>query len=83
MRFELYSGNNEDIKERMEQGTLDMGLLLEPVSIVKYDFIRMKAREQWGVLIHQDAPLASGCGTSGRTRRYPGGNRPPGYPNPS
>lgn len=59
VRFELYSGNNEDIKERMEQGTLDMGLLLEPVSIVKYDFIRMKAREQWGVLIHQDAPLAS------------------------
>lgn len=59
VKFELYSGNNEDIKERMEQGTLDMGLLLEPVSIVKYDFIRMKTKEQWGVLIHKDAPLAS------------------------
>lgn len=59
VKFELYSGNNEDIKERMDQGTLDMGLLLEPVSIVKYDFIRMKTKEQWGVLIHKDAPLAS------------------------
>lgn len=39
VKFELYSGDNEDIKERMEQGALDMGLLLEPVSIVKYDFI--------------------------------------------
>lgn len=59
VKFELYSGDNEDIKERMEQGALDMGLLLEPVSIVKYDFIRMKMKEQWGVLIHKDNPLAS------------------------
>lgn len=59
VKFELYSGDNEGIRERMEQGTLDMGLLLEPVSIVKYDFIRMRTKEQWGVLIHKDAPLAS------------------------
>lgn len=59
VKFELYSGNNKDIKERMEQGTLDMGLLLEPVSIVKYDFIRMKIKEQWGVLMHKDSVLAS------------------------
>ena len=56
VKFELYSGNNEDIKERMEQGTLDMGLLLEPVSIVKYDFIRIynaviAARERKGAAI--------------------------------
>ena len=59
VKFELYSGNNEDIKERMEQGTLDIGLLLEPVNIVNYEFIRMKTKEQWGVLIHKDAKLAS------------------------
>ena len=58
MQFELYSGNNENIKERMEQGTLDLGLLLEPVSIAKYDFVRMKTKEQWGVLIHEENPLA-------------------------
>ncbi len=69
VKFELYSGDNEDIKERMEQGALDMGLLLEPVSIVKYDFIRMKMKEQWGVLIHKDNPLAS------RNVIQPGGPR--------
>lgn len=58
VQFELYSGNNENIKERMEQGTLDLGLLLEPVSITKYDFVRMKTKEQWGVLIHEENPLA-------------------------
>ena len=42
----------------MEQGTLDLGLLLEPVNVVKYDFIRMRTKEQWGVLIHKDNPLS-------------------------
>ena len=37
-------------------GTLDLGLLLEPVNVVKYDFIRMRTKEQWGVLIHKDNP---------------------------
>ena len=46
------------LKERMEQGTLDLGLLLEPVNVVKYDFIRMRTKEQWGVLIHKDNPLS-------------------------
>ena len=33
------------------------GLLLEPVGISKYDFIRMAVKEQWGVQVHKDAPL--------------------------
>ncbi len=58
VKFELYSGNNEDIKLQMEQGTLDLGLLLEPVQVEKYNFIRMKTKEQWGALVYQDIPLA-------------------------
>ena len=49
VKFELYSGNNEAIKERMEQGTLDLGLLLEPVSIVKYDFCLLYT-SRWGTV---------------------------------
>ena len=30
VKFELYSGRNEDLQERLEQGTLDMALFLEP-----------------------------------------------------
>lgn len=66
VKFELYSGNNEEIKERMERGTLDLGLFLEPISIVKYDFVRMRTKEQWGVLIHREAGLA------GQDAIYPG-----------
>lgn len=58
VKFELYSSNNEDIKEKMEQGQLDLALLLEPVNIKNYNFIRMNTKEQWGALIHKDLPLA-------------------------
>lgn len=59
VKFELYSSNNEDIKERMEQGHLDLGLLLEPVNVSHYSFIRMKTREVWGTLVHKSLPLAN------------------------
>lgn len=56
--YQIYSGNADHTKERIEGGTLDLGLLLEPVDISKYDFIRMPVKEQWGVLVHEDTPLA-------------------------
>lgn len=59
VKFELYSSNNEDVKARIEQGNLDMGLFLEPVNITNYSFIRMKTKEQWGVLLHKALNLAS------------------------
>ena len=36
----------------------DVGLLLEPVNMEKYDYIRLEQREQWVVAMHPDAPLA-------------------------
>ena len=56
--YRIYSGNADNIKERIEGGTLDLGLLLEPVDISKYDFIRLPVKEQWGVHIRDDSPLA-------------------------
>lgn len=58
VKFELYSSNNEDIKERMDLGHLDLGLLLEPVNISNYSFIRMDTKELWGVLVHDQTKLA-------------------------
>jgi len=58
VRYEIYSGNADHIKERLEQGTLDMGLLLEPVEIARYEFVRLPVRERWGVLVREDSELA-------------------------
>ena len=57
--FTIYSGNSDNIKERIERGLLYVGLLQEPVDISKYSFVRTPCREQWGVLVREDSELAS------------------------
>ena len=41
MRFRIYSASADDVKERLENGLLDLGLLMEPVDISRYTCLRM------------------------------------------
>lgn len=59
VQFNIYSAVADEIKEKLEKGLLDMGLLTEPVDIGKYEFIRMPLKERWGVLVRKDSPLAA------------------------
>ena len=59
VRYRFYSGNADQIKERIENGTLDVGLLLEPVDISRYAFLRVPVKEEWGVLTREDSPLGA------------------------
>lgn len=56
--FDLYTATADHVKEQMDRGLVDVGLLLEPVEIEKYDFIRLDKKERWVVLMRPDAPLA-------------------------
>lgn len=56
--YDIYTGNADLIKERLDQGILDMGILLEPVDMEKYDFVRLPYKEKWGVLVNKDCELA-------------------------
>lgn len=57
--FEIITGNADLIKERLEHGLLDFGILLEPVDIEKFDYLRLPTKEVWGVLFPADHKLAS------------------------
>ena len=57
--FRIFSANADDVKERLDTGLLDMGLLTEPVDVGRYAFCRMKERDLWGVLVRMDSPLAN------------------------
>ena len=57
VRYALFSGNADHIKEKTENGTLDMGLLSMPVDLAKYDFLRFPVAEEYGVLVRADSPL--------------------------
>ena len=58
VQFNLYNDMADYIKERLEKGLVDVGLLLEPVDTTRYDFIRLSQKETWGVLMPDDHPLA-------------------------
>lgn len=56
--FDIFTATADLVKEQMDKGLLDIGLLLEPVDMEKYDFIRLNMKENWGVLMRPDDPLA-------------------------
>lgn len=56
--FDIFTGNADLVKEQMEKGLIDIGVLLEPIDMEKFDFIRLKGKEQWVVLMRPDDPLA-------------------------
>lgn len=57
--YEVYSGNAGNIKDNIERGLLDLGLMTEPVDIRKYEFVSMPVKEQWSALVREDSPLAA------------------------
>ena len=59
IRYHLYSGNADDVCERLDKGLLDFGILIEPFDQKKYDALRLPARDRWGVLMRKDSPLAA------------------------
>ena len=58
VRYQIYSGNSENIKERIERGILDFGLMMEPIDISKYEYISMPAKEKWGILVSELSELS-------------------------
>ncbi len=56
--YELYSADGDDIREKLDRGELDFGILVEPVEAAKYDCLRLPYWETWGLLMRKDDPLA-------------------------
>lgn len=59
VQFLIRSGNNNEVRERLEQGSIDLGLFLEPAEVEKFTYVRMCKKDQWGILVHQDTELAA------------------------
>ncbi|MBA9026433.1 LysR family transcriptional regulator [Peribacillus huizhouensis] len=58
IRCHLYSGNEEDVTERLDKGLLDFGILIQPADLSKYNYIKIPAKDVWGVVMRKDSPLA-------------------------
>ncbi len=58
VNFDIITAGADTVKEQMEKGLIDIGVLLEPIEIDTFDFIRLKDRERWVALMTPEDPLA-------------------------
>lgn len=58
IHYHIYSGDAERVMERLDKGLIDFGLLIGPVNIEKYNYIKLPISDIWGVLMRKDSPLA-------------------------
>ncbi len=56
--YDIFTATADLVKEQMDKGLIDIGLLLEPIDIEKYEFIRLSKKETWVVLMRPDDELA-------------------------
>lgn len=64
--YDIFTGNADLVKEQMEKGLIDIGVLLEPIDMEKFDFIRLTGKERWVVLMRPDNPLAEKAAVSAK-----------------
>lgn len=58
VHFHIYSGDGEDVLERLDKGLSDFGIVFTPIDDSKYNSIKISLKDEWGILMRRDAQLA-------------------------
>lgn len=59
IKYHIFSGNADDVTERLDKGLLDFGILIEPTDLTKYEHLQIPTTDTWGLLMRKDSNLAS------------------------
>lgn len=51
IRYRLYSGDSEFVKDKLDNGLVDFGLVIGTVDIEKYDYIKLPVSDRWGIIM--------------------------------
>ncbi len=58
VQFNLYDADGEDIKERLDQRMLELGIVSSPISTAKYHSLKLPVTDRWGLAVPTESPLA-------------------------
>ena len=58
VRFHLFSGNGEDVSDRLDKGLIDFALFVGMTDLKKYDYLKLPYSHRWGLILRRDDPLA-------------------------
>ncbi|MDE6590062.1 MAG: LysR family transcriptional regulator [Oscillospiraceae bacterium] len=58
IQVHLYSGDTDDLAERLDRGLLDFAVIAQAVDLSKYNYLELPGADIWGVVMRKDASLA-------------------------
>ena len=58
LHYHIFSGDSQDVLERLDKGLLDFGIVFDPTDLSSYNHISIPKKDKWGVLMRRDSPLA-------------------------
>ena len=59
VRFHLFSGNGEDVSDRLDKGLIEFALFVGMTDLKKYDYLKLPYHHRWGLILRRDDPLAA------------------------
>lgn len=59
IHFHIQSGNGIDIKEQLKKGLMDFALFIGDNDLSEFDYVKLKERDVWGIMVPLHHPLAS------------------------
>lgn len=59
IHYHIASGNAEYVREQLDKGLIDFGIIFGAVDHTKYNSIALPFKDTWGVLMRLDSPLAA------------------------
>lgn len=58
VHFQFYSSDATDVQERLEHGSIDFAILLQPVDITEYNVLNLPETSYWGLFMKSNDPFA-------------------------
>ena len=58
IKYHIFSGSTLEVSEQLNKGLLDFAILIEPIDLEKYNYLKLPYTDTWGVLMRRDSPLA-------------------------
>lgn len=58
IQYDFFSGSIAEITDWLNKGLLDFGVVVAPVDMQKYDYIKLPVNDRFGVVMRKDCPLA-------------------------
>ncbi len=57
IHYKIYSGDSKYVNDKIDNGLVDLGLVIGTVDIKKYDYIQLPVSDRWGIIMKETDEL--------------------------